>query len=673
MSDDIVRFEELKIRRGAGFAPPGLAVDSLCEGINVIYGKNASGKTTLARAIRTVLWPDNAELGEGELVGVLRLGERQWRIDYDGGRVSYQQDGVDVDHGPQLVHPEVSDRYVLGLTDLLATEGNDFASLIVWESAGGYDVEAAGEKLNYGVGALRSNRRVTRQLSEARDEYREANSAQRKLHQRALQLEELDRTIEEARQADRQVQLLRLVREFREIDRERMRLQRRLDEFPQALGQMAGDEDRRLETLRNRHADAREEVDGAEAAIADCEARLRNSPVGRQMVQRGLVASLENQVEQLDDVTQRRDSVREKLVAAEGRERRVRRRIAKSDDLDVSAEVDDEGVEKLTSLADALMEVQGQKRGFELLENRLDGDVETDRVDELKAGVDLLRRWLSEVAPEPQPTELAGWAKAVLIVFAVATVVVAVILAVVLGAVWLLLGLLATGPLAVFFFGDSRKTEDEEPSTSSREVYRRDFERLEVEEPSNWDEDGVRGQLEALIEQWAALEAERSKQQLWEGYAGDRQQLRRRLEELEKKREELEGQFGLKLKDPAKTGWLVAQIVEWQRLDDEVAGLGQQLEQLEGQRAEVLEGVNATLEQLGFDPADGPGTARGAASAVREAAGEVESTVVELKNERERLDGAQKRCDSVKAESRRCSRRSVSKREMTRKLLSCAS
>ncbi len=39
----------------------GLGVTDLSPEVNIIYGPNAAGKTTIARAIRILLWPDHDE------------------------------------------------------------------------------------------------------------------------------------------------------------------------------------------------------------------------------------------------------------------------------------------------------------------------------------------------------------------------------------------------------------------------------------------------------------------------------------------------------------------------------------------------------------------------------------------------------------------------------------
>ncbi|NLZ00964.1 MAG: ATP-binding protein, partial [Pirellulaceae bacterium] len=65
MNQASASFRSIEIRRMPGFQRGDLALPDLCAGINVIYGPNASGKTTLCRAIHRLLRP--ADPGGGDV------------------------------------------------------------------------------------------------------------------------------------------------------------------------------------------------------------------------------------------------------------------------------------------------------------------------------------------------------------------------------------------------------------------------------------------------------------------------------------------------------------------------------------------------------------------------------------------------------------------------------
>ena len=55
MNRAVAFFNSIEIRRMPGFPRGDLALPELSSGINVIYGPNASGKTTLSHAIHYLL------------------------------------------------------------------------------------------------------------------------------------------------------------------------------------------------------------------------------------------------------------------------------------------------------------------------------------------------------------------------------------------------------------------------------------------------------------------------------------------------------------------------------------------------------------------------------------------------------------------------------------------
>ena len=58
MSRPALWFERIHVRRMPGTEPPGFEVRDLSPGVNIVHGPNGVGKTTLARALLAVLWPE---------------------------------------------------------------------------------------------------------------------------------------------------------------------------------------------------------------------------------------------------------------------------------------------------------------------------------------------------------------------------------------------------------------------------------------------------------------------------------------------------------------------------------------------------------------------------------------------------------------------------------------
>ncbi len=80
-------FKSIEIRRMPGFQRGDLALPELSPGINVIYGPNASGKTTLGKAIHYLLRPTEGSADHVSLRASAEVHGRQLELDCDSGRI----------------------------------------------------------------------------------------------------------------------------------------------------------------------------------------------------------------------------------------------------------------------------------------------------------------------------------------------------------------------------------------------------------------------------------------------------------------------------------------------------------------------------------------------------------------------------------------------------------
>ncbi len=117
---DRLAFTEIDIRKAPGISP-GFTIRNLSPDINIVYGPNASGKSTTARAIQALIWPHPSSLRGHALGAAFDLEGAHWTIDADFGRVHRTRDGQPAE--PPLLTPiDDRGRYTLGLPDLLASE-----------------------------------------------------------------------------------------------------------------------------------------------------------------------------------------------------------------------------------------------------------------------------------------------------------------------------------------------------------------------------------------------------------------------------------------------------------------------------------------------------------------------------------------------------------------------
>ncbi|MCB9535527.1 MAG: AAA family ATPase [Myxococcales bacterium] len=157
--------QRLHVRHAPGL-PAGVALTDLRPGPNLVVGPNASGKSTLARALRATLWPSAAQPGV-TADATWRHGDVALEVSLHGDRATWSSPP------PPLPDATLSARYRLGLAELLRAGEVDarLARALARELAGGYDVDAA--QATFGDRKLPPRDR-TRALTEAEAALRRA-------------------------------------------------------------------------------------------------------------------------------------------------------------------------------------------------------------------------------------------------------------------------------------------------------------------------------------------------------------------------------------------------------------------------------------------------------------------------------------------------------------------
>ncbi|HEY9480555.1 MAG TPA: ATP-binding protein, partial [Gemmatimonadaceae bacterium] len=200
-----LRLSTLHVRRMPGI-PDGFELPGLSEGVTVVFGPNASGKSSTARAIEAALWPGHAAQRDVAVLAEFAMDGSLFRVEVDAGHVAVQRDGAEA-RPPELPAPELRHRYRLSLHELMKCEDSDFAREIARQSAGGYDLGAAAEALEF-RGQPSAAKNASAAVGQALEEVRAAQLAQRDLEERARELDDLRRKRDAARAARERQQLL---------------------------------------------------------------------------------------------------------------------------------------------------------------------------------------------------------------------------------------------------------------------------------------------------------------------------------------------------------------------------------------------------------------------------------------------------------------------------------
>ncbi|MBK8167391.1 MAG: hypothetical protein IPK64_15720 [bacterium] len=192
---------------------PGLTEPFSLEpatGINVVIGPNASGKSSLVRAVRSLLWPDS-------VADAQRLRLTVEMLVADGpcsarrglaGDVAWEREGRPL-AAPSLPGGDLQGRYELGLFDLTAPGDDDerFAAEIRRQMSGGFDLDLDAGSLYYRHGG--TSTRKQRALSDAESELDTVGRALRHLAAREQGLADLNSRLEASTEAVRRITVLK--------------------------------------------------------------------------------------------------------------------------------------------------------------------------------------------------------------------------------------------------------------------------------------------------------------------------------------------------------------------------------------------------------------------------------------------------------------------------------
>lgn len=643
MSRDPLFFERMAIRRMPGIHDGGFTLEDLSPGVNIVHGPNASGKTTAARAIESLLWPKAAAPARASLLGRFALGAGRWSTDLDAGHVRYQRAGADTG-APALPPAEARDRYHLSLHELLGADNRNLAVEIIRESAGGYDLSAAAAALGCRATASRCTAELNA-LGGARGRLKEATAKQEALRGEEARLRELEEKAAEAEDAGRRVRLLERAVEHAQAVAEERSARQALSAFPEGMAALRGDEAGRLEEIRRKLGDARARLATAEGDRAAADADLEKADLPEGGPGDDVLASLGARLQVLRDLDRAVATKEQELAGAEARRDEERGAIGAAVDDARLQRIDHVAMDALSGFARAAGEARAELQAAAALLRWLgDGSVPED-LEPVEHGVRLLRQWLRSGGSGGGPQRGLRTYGAV----AAGVLLLAGLLA---GFANPLLFLLAAlGGVLLFLILRSGQGAD------PRQLHRGEFERLGVERPASWSTGSVEACLDRLTRRLAEGRVAEERARRRADAAARRATAEAAWKGLELERAELAGRFGVAPElDAAHLYWLANRISRWQDAVHQVSAVSAALDAARQQRADALDAARERVAAFGYeavaDLADLEGVVRDldrrwqhyrqAANASREAARRLEdarAAIEELKKDGRALLG----------------------------------
>jgi uncharacterized protein YhaN len=616
--ESVLRFSSVRVQRLYGI-DHNLEIDELCEDINVVYGSNASGKTTLAQALRMLLWPDRADDETPVLSARFRMGDASWRVRLEGTESRYQQNSQ-FTGPPALPPPSHDSRYHLYLPDLIAaTDGDsDFAQLILQEAQGGVDLEGAAENLGFDVPSRRKSKTATA-VEDLREQVKTVENEQESLRGKQRELKGLRRERAEAQEAAKRVTALEQALDVAKARRSHEEAVGKLKTFPDEMAEVQGDEAETLDSLHEKKETAQGEIEGADETINEAEAAIKDSIIPGEGIPDGQIEKLRTKRSDLQEAERNVKERSADLEGAKDKEKTAWERLSAGVSREAATEIDLPTVEAVESHVEEVESLQGEQQALDRLKQLLGDADPREAVDTLRDGLRALHLWLQH--PEPSSDDRSGLQTVlqvgigVLVASAGGFVALSAAGIVVwVGVALVVLGLILIG--TIFVMRPRVREEDEEVRT----LRENEFRRTGLDAPETWTRDSVERRADQLLKRLREAEVAKEKASEWKRLRPEREDAEERAEHLDTERKRIAKEIGF---DPdvssRSLAWLVDRLSQWQSAYDEVQKLQSALDTAKDTTETTRGHLNKLLTPYGFDEIDDSSDAQEALTALESA------------------------------------------------------
>ena len=596
MTESLV-FKEVRIDRMYGL-PFDLYLSELSPHLNIVFGPNGSGKTTIANALNGLLLPSTGRAVK--LYGQANLGfaNQTLYLDVKGTRAECRINTRTVDQSElsQFLRPK---SYHLSLQELLPekNDDNELAREIIKQANGGFDIVAAGKKLGF---SLQKRYNKTNEAKEfesiskkLRSVIQEQSSLQHQKNHRKNLIEERDLSLEAGRRAE----LIAKIIQWRSADAEYRKAHTAAESYPRVI--------RSSRNLTNAVKNAQElsktidrlkrEADEGSRTIERIHKNLEGNRLSPSGLEPGALQLLIAQVRDFSEKHRKLEELKETHQAAEKQALDAWKRLDGLSPEGWQPEFTREDLAQLQSYAKNLALHTQEKRALEKLKILLGAD-QTTRGDAASnklrdAQRDILQWILALRDKSPQRKRILT----LLLGTAVASVLMSVSNGIANPGGYL--GLIIS---LMIWWAYTIVRSDRQPQISSPQ--KNNIKRLLPELPENPDSDALQSGLDQLTE-------ERSQTQLDTLKLNESSRIERSLESMseqqskfEAQKEELVNRINLDPpNDVISLIELVGSILNWQEFDDKARELANRCEQVSETYRTLLETVGSTFEQYGYE------------------------------------------------------------------------
>ncbi len=597
---------KLDVTRMPGIDPPGLSLESFSSGVNVIHGPNAAGKTRVAQALITLLWPDHMSTSNVLVRGNVAAEDQEWFVKVDGSEQTFERDGTS-DPGPSLPPFEQRDRYHLALHDLIQEDTTDqsFAEMILQELYGGYDVSEAAEELGFNEKHSHpgnTHERAERALKKLRD----ARDHMSELQQKEEELTELQRKKKEAKEASARIDLLEQVLAVFDAREEVEEVQQTLNQFPEVMEEVTGTERKHMEQLQQEIQSLKDQRDQAKSKMEAAEERLETLDYPYDKPVDDLHQKLEDQYQDLKKIEREVRNLRE--------EREAEMKTRQEEQSNFSSEVEPASLaelkrpeyNELQTFARETEQVRNQLESLKQIRNRLqpeEAQEERREADQLRRGCEVLENWLAhppeETENEPSTSQLRHVSRGL-------TAILTVLLSFFVTPVFLVLLILPAGLYGYELLTGPPGSEGRR-SSAQAEYQEQD---LPIE-PSDWTREGVRETLKKLHRRRAKRVLQQEKADFWSPLRDEYEQLQEEMQERNEQMKQLRETYGVAPDADAQTlFYLTNRLSRWKDAHASIQAIDTELEEKRSSAERYRTQLNDEFQKWDLPPVEDASTAR---------------------------------------------------------------
>ncbi len=596
-------FKEVRIDRMYGLHFD-LYLSGLSPNLNIIFGPNGSGKTTIANALNGLLLPSAARAVKLYGQANLGFGNQILSLDAKGTRTKCRINARTVDHSQfsQFLRPK---SYHLSLQELLPekNDDNELAREIIKQANGGFDIVAAGRTLGFKLQRSYGQTNETKEFEainkKLQSVIQEQSSLQQQKNHRANLRQKLDLSLEAGRRAE----LIGKIIRWRNAEAEYQKAHAVAESYPRVI--------RSSQSLANAVMNAQElaktidrlerEADEGRRTIERVQKNLEENHLSPNGLEPGALQLLIAQVRDFSEKHRKLEELNETHQAAEKQALNAWRRLNGLLPKGWQPTFTREDLLRLQGYAKNFASHTQEKKALEELKILLgvdkanNGNAESNKLRDAQR--DILQ-WILALRDEtPQQKRTRN----ILLTTAIVSAAMALWFGIAIhpsGYLGLVISLLIGWTYILLRSGYRPQISPSQKDS---------IKRLLPELPENPEPDALQSGLDQLTE-------ERSHAQLDSLKRNESHRIERSLEsvsgqqsKLEEQKEELIRTINLDPpNDITSLIELVGSILNWQELDDKAKELANRCEQVSATYRTLLETVGSTFEQYGYEKPANP-------------------------------------------------------------------